>query len=70
MIYSYNQRTAGQSFKQWCDANGITVVTSWDRGMYGNIGYTVRLDGVEYTASGYQSVGMSPNFTFDLITEE
>ena len=70
MTYSFNQRTAKVSFDDWCAQNGIEVVDAWDTGMYGNIGYKVRKDGVEYEASAYQSTGMSQNFTFDLFISE
>lgn len=68
MILKYNQRTADVPFKQWLEDNGIEIVDGWDAGMYGNIGYIVRKDGVEYKATGYQSIGVhGGNFTFDLI---
>ena len=51
-------------FEDWCDFYGITVVTSWDGGMFGNIWYKVKKDGVIYRASAYQS--LNHNFTFDL----
>ena len=51
-------------FEDWCDFYGITVITSWDAGMYGNIWYKVEKDGVIYRASAYQS--LHHNFTFDL----
>lgn len=71
MVYRYNQREAKVSFDTWCEQNGIEVVDSWDAGMYGNIGFTVRKNGVEHEASGYQSIGLyGGNFTFVLTTKE
>ena len=71
MMYRYNQREAKVSFNTWCEQNGIEVVDSWDAGMYGNIGFTVRLNGVEHKASGYQSIGLyGGNFKFDLVVTE
>lgn len=71
MIYRYNQREAKVSFNTWCEQNGIEIVDGWDAGMYGNIGYIVRKDGVDHKATGYQSIGVhGGNFTFRLDTEE
>jgi len=68
--FSYNGVSEKRSFNQWCADHGIEVVKSWDMGMYGNIGFKVLKDGVEYEASGYQSTGMSSNFTFNLVVKE
>ena len=68
MFYSFNQRTEKVSFRVWLAQNGIEVIDAWDKGMYGNIGYKVRKDGVEYEASAYQS--LNGNFTFDLFIKE
>ena len=67
-IMDWNQAKAGQkiSFDDWCIKHGIEIINGWDAGMYGNIYYKVRKDGVVYLATGYQSVGMCQNFTFSL----
>lgn len=64
--YSYNQIQEDLRFEDWCEKHGIEIVNGWDAGMYGNIYYKVRKDGVVYLATGYQSTGMSHNFTFRL----
>lgn len=67
-VMDWNQAKAGQkiSFNDWCVKHGIEIINGWDAGMYGNIYYKVRKDGVVYVATGYQSVGMCQNFTFAL----
>ena len=73
--FSYNQVTDNNinanpedriSFENWCIKHGIEILNGWDAGMYGNIYYKVRKDGVVYLATGYQSTGMCQNFTFRL----